>query len=148
MKMLNPSTIGTITEMKCQLYFMQLGYVVSVPTTPERYDFILDTGKQLYRIQAKTAHEVDNGFEFSVCSCRSVDGKTISTDYQNDNIDFFCTQFDEVFYLIPAFECGVRSKRLRLKPTKNNQTQGICFAKDYIATKILENNICTVSSVG
>ena len=145
---MNPSTIGIITEIKCQLYFMQLGYVVSVPTTPERYDFILDTGKQLYKIQVKTARETDNGFEFSIRSCRFIDGKPTNSDYKSDDVDFFCTEFNKVYYLIPVSECGTSSKRLRQKPTKNNQTQGICFAKDYIATDILKNNICTVSSGG
>lgn len=134
------SVIGTITEMKSQLYFIQLGYIVSVPITQERYDFILDTGKQLYKIQVKTSFEVDGGFQFPTCSSHVIKGKVTHTHYKDDDIDFFCTEFNENYYLIPVSECGQTAKRLRLEPTKNNQRQGISFAKDYIATEILDKH--------
>ena len=41
---MNTNLIGTITELKCQLYLLNLGYTVSIPVNPERYDMILDTG--------------------------------------------------------------------------------------------------------
>lgn len=134
---MNTNTIGAITEIKCQLHFMELGYIVSVPTTPERYDFILDTGENLYKIQVKTAHAIDGGLEFSVCSSHFVNGKVTHSHYKDDNIDFFCTEFNGVYYLVPVSECGKDSKRLRLEPTKNGQVKGISFAKDYIAKEVL-----------
>ena len=41
---------GTITELYCELDFTKLGYVVSQPITPCRYDFIvdLDAGSYLF----------------------------------------------------------------------------------------------------
>lgn len=141
MKTMSSNTIGAITEMKCQLYFMQLGYIISVPTTPERYDFILDTGKQLYKIQVKTSREVEGGFTFQTCSCHFINGKATRSDYKNDNIDFFCTEFDGIYYLIPISESGTCDKKLRTQPTKNNQTKGVSFAQDYVATKILDEYI-------
>ena len=41
-------------------------------------------------------------------------------------------------YLIPYEVCGKRAQRLRLIPTKNGQTKGITFAKDYIIDTILQ----------
>jgi hypothetical protein len=41
---------GTITELKCKTYFLELGYTVSTPENPTRYDFILDTGDKLLKI--------------------------------------------------------------------------------------------------
>ena len=49
--MLNTNIVGTITELKCKTYFLELGYTVSTPENPTRYDFILDTGDQLLKIQ-------------------------------------------------------------------------------------------------
>lgn len=134
---MNTNTIGAITELKCQLHFMELGYVVSVPLTPERYDFILDTGEHLYKIQVKTSHADEGGFSFSVCSSHFVNGKVKHTHYKDDNIDFFCTEFEGNCYLVPVSECGKDSKKLRLEPTKNGQVKGISFAKDYLAKEVL-----------
>ena len=39
---------GTLTELKCKIYFLELGYMVSTPESPARYDFILDTGNRLF----------------------------------------------------------------------------------------------------
>lgn len=41
---MDTNLVGTITEMRCKLYFTELGYIVSTPETPVRYDFIIDTG--------------------------------------------------------------------------------------------------------
>ena len=42
-------------------------------------------------------------------------------------------------YLIPYSICGNRNQRLRFAPTKNNQTKGITFAKDYKLEDIIKN---------
>ena len=51
---MNTNFKGVITELKCKTYFLELGYIVSTPEVPVRYDFILDTGEKLYKIQVKT----------------------------------------------------------------------------------------------
>ena len=43
-------------------------------------------------------------------------------------------------YIIPVSQCGVRSQRLRLQPTKNGQTKGITFAENYELEKIFPND--------
>lgn len=128
---------GTITELKCKTYFLELGYIVSTPDAPTRYDFILDTGNRLLKIQVKTCRSNDEKIYFSTCSNHFVKGHITRTDYLNDNIDYFCTWFDNKCYLVPVLECGKTEKSLRLIPTKNGQTKNICFAKDYIAEEVL-----------
>ena len=60
---------GLTTELQCQTYFIQLGYIVSVPLGPQRYDFILDTGKELLKIQVKSCNNTDPAIlEFSTKS--------------------------------------------------------------------------------
>ena len=53
---MDTNIIGTITELKCITYFLELGFTVSVPQNPCRYDFILDTGTELLKIQVKTCN--------------------------------------------------------------------------------------------
>ena len=129
--------IGAITEMKCKTYFLELGYTVSTPENPARYDFILDVHGKLFTIQVKTCRFNDEKITFSTCSSHFVNGKTTHSDYKNDNIDYFCTWFNNECYLVPVQECGKSEKNLRLLPTKNGQVKGISFAKDYIAKEVL-----------
>ena len=134
---MDTNIIGVVTEMKCKTYFLELGYTVSTPDNPVRYDFILDTGAQLLKIQVKTSKSDEEKITFSTCSCHFVNGKATRTDYLTDNIDYFCTWYDNECYLVPVQECGRTEKNLRLQPTKNGQVKGICFAKDYIAKEVL-----------
>ena len=136
---MNTNIIGTITELKCKTYFLECGYTVSTPESPTRYDFILDTGNELLKIQVKTCHSDGEKLTFSTCSSHYVKGKITHTDYQNDNIDYFCTWYENECYLVPVQECGKNEKNLRLVPTKNGQVKGIYFAKNYIAKEVLIN---------
>ena len=135
----NTNLIGSITELKCITYFLELGFTVSVPQNPCRYDFIVDTGENLLKIQVKTCNTTRNEgcLTFSTCSSHYVAGKHTHTPYKNDNVDYFCTYYENECYLIPVNECGSREKSLRLIPTKSGQTKNISFAKDYIAKEVL-----------
>lgn len=137
---MNTNIIGAITELKCKTYFLELGYIVSTPEYPVRYDFILDTGNKLLKVQVKTCKADEEKLVFSTCSSHFINGKITHTDYQNDNIDYFCTWYENECYLIPVSECGKTEKRLRLTPTKNNHKKS-CFAKDYIAKEVLIDKI-------
>lgn len=134
---MNTNIKGTITELKCKIYFLELGYTVSTPENPTRYDFILDTGEKLLKIQAKTCSSDGEKLSFSTCSSHFVNGKVTHTDYRNDNIDYFCTWYENECYLVPVLDCGTTQKNLRLIPTKSGQVKGISFAKDYVAKEVL-----------
>lgn len=131
---------GTITELMCQTYFLKLGYNVSTPVGADRYDFILDTKKELLKIQVKSSNDTrkEGCINFSTSSSHFIQGEHVHSNYKNDNIDYFCTYYDNECYLVPVEECGAREKNLRLIPTKNGQTKGISFAKDYVAKEVLE----------
>lgn len=135
---MDTNIIGTITELKCITYFLELGYNVSIPQSPSRYDFILDIGTELLKVQVKTSRLKDECITFNTASCRRVKGVYAHVDYKNDNIDYFCTFYDNECYLVPVSECGRDSKRLRTTPTKNGQVNNISFAKNYIAKVVLE----------
>ena len=134
-------TKGTITELKCITYFLELGYNVSVPQKPARYDFILDTGSELFKVQVKACHHRhdEDSITFATASRRQRRSGVVSHDYLFDGIDFFCTWYDTQCYLVPILDCGRHEKNLRLVPTKNGQTKNIAFAENYLAKKVLDN---------
>ena len=81
---------GTITELKCKTYFLELGYIVSTPESPTRYDFILDTKEKLLKIQVKTAKDEGEKITFETCSSHITrNGKSIRS--YEEEIDYFCT---------------------------------------------------------
>ena len=136
---MDTNLLGTITELKCKTYFLELGYIVSTPDSPARYDFILDIGDKLVKIQVKTSH-IDDGNEkiiFKTSSTHITASGNTKKDYKNDGIDYFCTWYNNECYLIPVDECGTDKKYLRLVPTRNGQVKNISFAKDYIAKEVL-----------
>ena len=134
-------TKGTITELKCITYFIEHGYNVAVPQKPARYDFILDLGVELLKIQVKACHNSPNNdfITFATSSRRQSGSVVVNHDYRSDCIDYFCTWFDGKCYLVPIQDCGKREKNLRIAPTKNGQVNNIAFAADYLAERVLNN---------
>lgn len=138
---MNSKQKGNITELECMLAFIKQGYNVLTPYGDcERYDFVVDANGKFIRIQSKTSSSDDNGasFKFSGRSCNRKDGKIIHHQYTNEEIDYFSTIFDGKCYLIPVEECG-SDKRLRILPTKNGQTRGISWAKNYELEEVVKN---------
>jgi len=135
---------GALTEQKCFLKCIESGYTVSKPLFDNaRYDFILDTGKNLLKIQVKTSHwkneEERDSFVFNCYSQHSLGNGNKIMKYTKEEIDFFMTEQDGIFYLYPAPEVGLKEKTLRVKPTKTGQVKNICFAKDYIFEEVIKD---------
>ena len=131
---------GRITELKCELWFLEHGYLVSTPEIPYQYDFIVEVKGKFLKIQVKTCSEYNNkaGISFKVCSITHNSNGYTRRNYSENEIDYFMTYYENNYYLIPFSECGVKEKKLRFLPPKNGQTKGISFAKDFLAEKILE----------
>lgn len=132
---------GEITEMKCQLFCLEQGYVISKPVLDNaRYDLLLDYNGKIYRIQIKTSRWMSDEHEGIVFNCKSqhriANGNKIMK-YTPDEIDFFMTEFENEFYLVPCKEPKVEM-RLRFKPTKNNQDHKAFFAKDYKFEEVIK----------
>lgn len=127
--------------MECMLSFMKEGYNVLTPYGDcERYDFIVDINNKFYRIQCKTSRTDDDNasFKFECRSSHSNGKRILHQNYSKEDIDYFSTMFNGKCYLIPINECG-NEKRLRLLPTKNNQTRGISWAKEYELEEVIKN---------
>lgn len=140
MNELSSHFIGEITEQQVALEFLKLGYMVSKPLVQSsKYDFIVDINHKLYKIQVKTGTPKENNsyIEFATSTSHTNSQGTRNLTYSKDDVDFFATMYENQCYLVPKNDCGNRNQRLRLIPTKNGQTKGITFAKDYYLEDII-----------
>ena len=123
------------------MYCIEQGYTVSKPVIDNaRYDLILDYNNKLYRIQIKTSRwtsEEHEALSFN-CKCEqpTSEGNKI-LKYSPEEIDFFMTEFEGEFYLIPC-ERAKSEMRLRFKPTKNHQDDKATFAKDFKFEEVIQ----------
>lgn len=84
---------GELAEMAFILKARTLGFSLATPFgDSERYDFIIDSGKNLWRIQVKSTTTVLNG-RYHVNSHRRTNGNVVA--YAPSEIDFL------VAYIIP-----------------------------------------------
>ena len=131
--MLSTHFIGEITEQKVALEFLKLGILVSKPLVQSsKYDFIIEVNHNLYKIQVKTGTYKENAYlEFSTSTSHTNTKGTLNLCYTEKEVDFFATMYENQCFLIPYYLCGKRAQRIRFVPTKNGQTKGILFAKDF-----------------
>lgn len=139
--MLNSHFIGEITEQQVTLEFLKQGILISKPLVQSsRYDFIADINNKLYKIQVKTGRFKEESYlEFATSTSHTNTKGTINISYSEDDVDFFATMYNGQCYLIPYSLCGKRAQRLRFVPTKNGQTKGILFAKDFQLEDIINS---------
>lgn len=141
---LNTQIAGAITEQKCFMKCIEQGYIVSKPLFDNaRYDFILDTGTQLLKIQVKTSRwkdEEHSSFIFNCYSQHSTGNGNKRMRYSKEDIDYFMTEKDNLFYLFPAPDKDhtCQEKTLRVLPTKSGQTANISWAKDYLFEEVIK----------
>ena len=132
---------GQLTEQKCFVKCLEAGYLISKPLFDNaRYDFILDTGEKLLRIQVKTSawNEDHSAFTFNGYSQHSTGNGNKRMKYTTKEIDYFMTEKDGTFYLYPAEEQGFVTKSLRVT-SKQNQANNIKCAKDHEFEEVSKN---------
>ena len=138
---------GLITELDCQLRFIKMGYLVSMPIGQDsRYDMIVDINKHLYKIQVKTSRPNDSaneGLVFNTVSHRmNHSSGNMKKKYDKEDVDFFATVFEDEMYLIPIELCTGAEKRLVKENNKFSNT-ACDLMEDYKAETVikkLENN--------
>jgi hypothetical protein len=138
--MLSSHFIGEITEQQVALEFLKQGILISKPLVQSsRYDFIADINHHLYKIQVKTGtFKEDSYLEFATSTSHTNTQGTTNMSYNAQDVDFFATMYQGQCYLIPFNLCGKRAQRIRFVPTKNGQTKGILFAKDFKLEDIIK----------
>lgn len=138
--MLSTHFIGEITEQQVALEFLKLGILISKPLVQSsRYDFVADINGNFYKIQVKTGTYKENSYlEFATSTSHTNTNGTLNISYTKDEVDFFATMYQGQCYLIPFDVCGKRTQRIRFCPTKNGQTKGVLFAKDFILQDMIK----------
>lgn len=136
---MNTKQKGDITELECITYLYKLGFDISIPYGENsRYDFIVDNGKDLLKIQCKTCQVFKDKIKIPCRSMRSNNKRNRVILYTKAEIDYFATFYNGRCYLIDVIE-NVNTKTLRFKPTKNNQSENIYYLQDYEVEKVLKN---------
>ena len=102
---LNPSQIGDITELKCQIYLIEQGWNVLTPIgNHQKYDLVIEKNSKFYRIQVKHAMPVDEtGFLVRTKYEVRENGKVKKATYSAEDVDYFMTEFKNKFYMFPVF---------------------------------------------
>jgi PD-(D/E)XK endonuclease len=140
-EMEHPKDIGDRSMLTIIFAFRLQGWQVLVPFGENtRYDLVVDRGGQLERVQCKTGRLRDGAVTFRCCSsyAHHPNPKVIRRDYlgQIDEFAVFCPETQAV-YSIPIEDLPVRNKaRLRVEPPRNNQFNGVRFARAYEIAKI------------
>ena len=84
---------GITTELIVAQKFIEKGYIVSIPYgNNSRYDMIVDTDKDCYRIQVKHASINDNGsYTVNTSNTVSTAAGNSRKYYTKDDVDFIVT---------------------------------------------------------
>jgi PD-(D/E)XK endonuclease len=120
---------------------IELGLTVLRPLCEgRRYDLVVDLEPRLLRVQCKLARRVNGALYVCVKTNRCTPGGYVSTSYTADEIDAVGAYAPDLrsCFLIPIAEvAGRRAIHLRLDPARNNQAQGIKWARDYDFATVL-----------
>lgn len=134
----NPSQIGLETELKCQHFLIEQGFDILIPLGNYlKYDLVIVKDNKFYKIQVKHAHQKEgnnNSFYVSTKYDKRDNGRVIKQAYQQGDVDYFLTEFDEQFYMFPVF--GTIETRFWLTHTGSNIASKK-YAENYIAKNIL-----------
>jgi hypothetical protein len=138
---LTPSQKGAAAEAAIAAAAIQLGLTVLRPLCEgRRYDLVVDLEPRMLRVQCKLARQLAGVLSIRLKTSRFTPGGYVTTSYTADEVDAIIAFSPELqrCFLIPISEAsGRRALYLRLSPTRNNQAQGIKWARDYdLATMI------------
>lgn len=137
---MNPSQIGLITEMQCQLFLVEHGYNVLIPIgNHQKYDLVIEKNGKFIKIQVKHANLQQDNLSFIVSTKYDIrdTSKTQRVKHQKytlEDCDYFMTECQGKFYIFPVFGT-IETKFWLNKPKMSTQK----YAEDYLAEKILLN---------
>jgi len=127
---------GYIGEMKIAAWAAEQGYLLSRPLAEARYDFILDDGKNLLRVQVKYVNYVrkDTGaiqVDFR-SECRNSGYRKLYGEDEVDVILAYIAPLDTICWFDPEAFGGKTCINLRTEPCKNGQRKNVRFVSDYV----------------
>lgn len=102
---MQPKGIGELAEMEFMLEASKRGLSVSKPFTHfSKYDFIVDNGKRLIRVQVKASSSIDHSRNYKPYSVICSHGLGSKKKYTKEHIDFFAVYLQPIktWYFIPV----------------------------------------------
>jgi len=132
---MTPDEKGSVAEAEITAAAVHLGIGVLKPLNDGlRYDLVFDLGPKLLRVQCKWAACHGEVIAINCRTCRRARHGYVHASYSADEIDAigaYCPEVDRC-YLIPVERVSGRPTiRLRLSPTRNNQSKGVNWAEDF-----------------
>jgi hypothetical protein len=128
---------GNLSEARILAAFVAAGYFVSVPFgSGHKYDFVIDDGTGLYRVQCKTGRVKHGALLFNAYSKPGNGSVRMSYRGLADLFAILNPEDDKV-YLVPVNEVGATDVSLRLAPALNNQMQGVRWAESYLLKRLV-----------
>jgi hypothetical protein len=134
--MQHPKDVGDHSALAAMLGMGSAGWSVYVPFGENtRADFIIDDGKDLWRVQCKTGRLRSGTIRFKTCSSYAHHSNPASRarDYGGE-VDLFVVYCPETsgVYLVPIADVATKwNGALRVTPTLNGQRRRIRMADDY-----------------
>lgn len=135
---MNTKQLGTIGELKAQYDFIKAGFDVSIPIGDYcAYDLIIVKEGKIFKIQVKSCEKiVDGRMKFDLTSRNYYIDKKYDTQ-DCDYFYFYCLENEQSYLYKNTEDNNSRAVYIRIEPTKNNQTKGINFAKDFNFNKVV-----------
>ena len=123
--------LGNKSEAIVLNSYLNAGFIISIPFgAGASYDFIVDSGFRLYKIQVKTAWAVQGVIKYK-CLRRQPGNKT-HRPYIDGEADYLAIYYPtlKTLYGVPA-KNHLAYGWLRLEPAKNGQSKSVRWASDY-----------------
>lgn len=135
---MNTKQLGTIGELKAQYDFMKAGFDVSIPIGDYcAYDLIIVKDSKIFKVQVKSCEKIIDGkMKFDLTSRNYYIDKKYDTQ-DCDYFYFYCLENEQSYLYKNTENNNSRAVYIRIEPTKNNQTKGINFAKDFNFNKVV-----------
>ncbi len=136
--MKQPKRIGIQSCMHIQTRLIDLGYDVSIPIGDNsKYDLIIDINGKLIKAQCKTARIRDDIIKFRLAGARINMTGCYNIVYSPIDVDIFIAYCpdNQGYYILRNKDRPKTELSLRLKDPKNNHTNNIRYAKDFLLTK-------------
>jgi hypothetical protein len=143
MRELTPSQKEAAAEAAITAAVIQLGLTVLRPLCEgRRYDLIVDLEPVLLRVQCKLARRIGGVLAVRTVTSRFTPNGYVRRPYSSAEIDAIAAYTPELqaSFLIPmTCIAGCREMiSLRLEPTRNNQAEGVRWARDYELASVIQ----------
>jgi hypothetical protein len=149
--MLTTNQKGAVAEMAIAAEAMKLGVGVYLSAADERADLIFDLRPRLIRVQCKWAACYGDVMVVRLYSARRARDGLRRTLYTDEDVDAFAAYSSETgrCYFFPFSEVADHGViQLRIRPTRNNQTKRIRWARDSEFTATLRPLLGAVAQLG